>query len=493
MLDRGPPDSPIASVHDASPAAALASVRDFGGPVLVDLDETLYLRNSTEDFIDTARPALAAYLVLKLLDILQPWHLTGPGTRDVWRVRVVLLAFPWVLPMWRRRAAGLARGATNIALSEALKSRAEPPVIVTLGFRPIVAPLLAAMGFAEARIVSARIWNAADRRGGKLAFMRRELDPATLRESLCVTDSLQDMPVLDACAHPLRTVWPQARFHPAFAGLYLPGRYLTRIKRPNKRYIRRSILQDDLALWILCSVWLAPLPLLHMAGLLCLLVSFWAIYEQGYADNDRIAAGFEAAPRLSETYGVIHVATPAVAPWLWAAAAGLAGLALIGGASLPDPAHAAIWTGVLIATALCFRLFNRLDKFTRIWPYGLLQLARCAAFATLVPVVPMAPAAIGAHTIEKWVPYIVYRRGGGMAWDLPLHLLRLGFFLVLILLAATTQGIGVLVEAPTLAFLGFTLFKARREVRSAVAGAGWITRADRTAAEPAGPAAETGS
>ncbi|WP_195759961.1 haloacid dehalogenase-like hydrolase [Paracoccus sp. S-4012] len=460
----------------------MAAVRDFSGPVLVDLDETLYLRNSTEDFIDTARPALAAYLLLKLLDVLRPWLLTGPGTRDVWRVRAVLLAFPWVLPLWRRRAAALARGATNIALSEALEARREPPVIVTLGFRPIVAPLLAAMGFGGARIVSARLWNAADRRGGKLGFLRRELDHAALRGSLCVTDSLEDMPVLDACALPLRTVWPEARFHPAFADLYLPGRYLTRIKRPNKHYIRRSILQDDFALWVLCSVWLAPLPLLHIAGLLCLLVSFWAIYEQGYVDNDRIAARFEADPRLSETWGVIPVATPSVAPWLWAGAAGFAGLALIGGWSLPDPLSAAIWAGVLLATALCFRLFNRLDKSTRIWPYGPLQLARCAAFAAVVPLVPMAPAAIGAHVVEKWVPYIVYRRGGGAAWDLPLHLMRLGFFLALILLIAATQGLGVLIEAPTLAFLAFTLFKARREIRSALARARWITRADRASA-----------
>ena len=36
---------------DSSPADALLALENHRGWVLVDLDETLYLRNSTEDFI----------------------------------------------------------------------------------------------------------------------------------------------------------------------------------------------------------------------------------------------------------------------------------------------------------------------------------------------------------------------------------------------------------------------------------------------------------
>src|SRR5215468_910271 len=73
--------------YDASPAAALAAVRAHDGPVIVDLDETLYLYNSTEDFIDCAWPGLLALLLLRLLDVLKPWRLTGGiDTRDTWRV-----------------------------------------------------------------------------------------------------------------------------------------------------------------------------------------------------------------------------------------------------------------------------------------------------------------------------------------------------------------------------------------------------------------------
>jgi hypothetical protein len=47
------------------------------GPLLVDFHETLYLRNSTEDFIDSARPGLLALLLLRALDVLKQWRLTG--------------------------------------------------------------------------------------------------------------------------------------------------------------------------------------------------------------------------------------------------------------------------------------------------------------------------------------------------------------------------------------------------------------------------------
>ena len=67
----------VMSQYTASPDAALEAVRAYEGPLLIDLDETLYLRNSTEDFIDCARPGLLALLLLRVLDVLKPWRLTG--------------------------------------------------------------------------------------------------------------------------------------------------------------------------------------------------------------------------------------------------------------------------------------------------------------------------------------------------------------------------------------------------------------------------------
>jgi len=64
---------PAICQYDAPPNEALAAVRAHQGPLLVDVDETLYLRNSTEDFIDCAWPGLLALLLLRVLDVLKPW------------------------------------------------------------------------------------------------------------------------------------------------------------------------------------------------------------------------------------------------------------------------------------------------------------------------------------------------------------------------------------------------------------------------------------
>ncbi len=39
--------------------------------------------------------------------------------------------------------------------------------------------------------------------------------------------------------------------------------------------------------------------MLHVVGLLFLLLSFWAVYERGYVDNDEIAARYEREPTLN--------------------------------------------------------------------------------------------------------------------------------------------------------------------------------------------------
>jgi hypothetical protein len=64
-------------------------------------------------------------------------------------------------------------------------------------------------------------------------------------------------------------------------------------------------------------------------------VSFWAIYEDGYVDNDRIAERYEKDPVLTQAFFERPVRTSVVLPWVWAAAAGLAGLWLLRWPHLP--------------------------------------------------------------------------------------------------------------------------------------------------------------
>ena len=465
-----------AAAVEAGCTRALAQLHRYRGPVLLDLDETLYLRNSTEDFIDTARPALLALLLMRLLDVLRPWRFTGgERTRDVWRVRCILLLLPWTLAAWRRRCVRLAATARNARLISALEARAhctecEPAVIVTVGFQAIVRPLIAAMKLPQKpRIVAVRHGVFSDRREGKLALTTRALGAATVKRSLVVTDSDQDTALLQACAVPLLVHWPLARFRPALRGVYLPGQYMSQVKRPGQRYISRGILQEDYALWVLASLtFTLTHPLLHVVGLLCLLLSFWAVYESGYVDNDNIAADREREPTLNPAYFEAPVATPRWTPWVWALASGAIGAAMLRGTSQAGLYAFGAWMAVLLVTYGCFRFYNRLDKLTRVWLYAGLQLARGAAFVAVVPISAIGAVAIGAHVLSKWIPYYVHRQSGA-GWPKATHLLpRLLFFVLLSLLLAFASGFSVLANWSAAALLAWNVFRARRELATAL-------------------------
>ena len=457
--------------HDAPAHPAIEAVLMHRGPVLLDLDETLYLRNSTEDFIDSARPALLALVAMRLLDSIEPWRWTGGvETRDVWRVRCIIALFPWTRRRWQARVRNLAASAGNTALIDAVKRRAgtantHAPIIATLGFQPIVAPLVAALGLPpQIRIVAASLATFADRRGGKLRLVVAALGNEAVHRALVVTDSTQDEDLLSACARPLCTVWPRARYRPALSDTYLPGQYLALVKRRGERYITRGILQEDFALWVLSSVTLAAYPVSHVVALLFLLFSFWAIYERGYVDNDQAAVRLEHEPKVNDAFRDGLAVTPRWAPWIWALVSGAIGVAVLRGVGIEAVVGFGVWAGVLAATYGAFALYNRFDKATRVWLYSCLQLARSAAFVVLVPISLIGAIAIGAHVLAKWVPYYIYRAAGKVWPDAPIFMTRLLFFLVLIVLIAVATGIATFWTWSTAALLAWNLLRARHEV-----------------------------
>lgn len=472
--------------YTASPDAALEALRAYEGPVLVDLDETLYLRNSTEDFIDCARPGLLALLLLRILDLLKPWRLTGGiNTRDTWRVCAISAFFPWTAWRWRAKVPIFAERYHNRELKAALEARAQPsPIIVTTGFRSVVTPLLIAMGFVDAPLIAARMYSFADRRKGKLHMAIRELGTETVGCSLVITDSMNDLEVLQSCARPLRTVWPQARYRHALSGVYLPGEYISRIKHPGERYIVRGIFQEDFAFWLLSSIGLASNPASHIVGLLLLLLSFWAIYERGYIDNDLVASRYEHDPKLSAAFGSVWVATPAVQPWIWALLAGAAAVAILHPDGVAFVVHFALWAAVLILMYACFVLYNRLDKMTRIWLYPLLQFARSTAFAVVVPIGPAGAAALGANVLSRWVPYQVYRLTSAGWPNARPELVRLISFVLLSVMLVCCLGPSVLLTWSALTLLLWNVFRARRDIYAVFNSARRIDRSSRSTAVP---------
>ena len=466
------------SARPIAAEAALESIAGHRGPMLIDFDETLLLCNSTECFIDCAWPGLLALLLLRLLDLLKPWKLSGGEiTRDNWRVGLIVVLMPWTWLRWKRRVATLAIQHANWPLQQALRANGSgASIIVTLGFSRIIAPLARAMGMSELRLVGSRIFHPLDRRGGKLALCRTALGEASVTQALAVSDSLTDLPLLDSCKTGLLVQWPEARLEPALRRVYLPGRYISRIKHPGQRYILRAILQEDFTLWILASVGLAASPLWHSAGLLLLLISFWAVYEQGYADNDRCGARYERNPKLSAEFFAEEVPIRFIEPWVWAAAFGTLGLLALRYPLVPAPGDFLRWAAVLGATHLLFRFYNRIDKSSRVWLYSGLQFARGAAFVAVVAIPPVGVAALGAHLFARWTPYYFYRQGGRHWVNDTLHLMRLILFCWLAALLAMADGIDSILNWTAAALLAWNVIRARRELTMAWKAARRIDR-----------------
>ena len=457
-----PPDF-AQTEFDASPEAAVAGLAAHSGPIYVDLDETLYLRNSTEDFIDTARPGVLACAMLLVLDFLRPWRWTGgESTRDSWRVGLIRTLFPWTRWRWRNRVQELSGQFANRALVGALEQRRDRVVIVTAGFMPVVAPLVAALGFGACRIIAARV-GFRDRRAGKLHMVHMALGQDALSQALFLTDSIDDHQVLAGSRAPYRVIWPGAHYPRALARVYVPGLYVTQVKRPGERYFWRSVVQEDLAFWVLGSLALAAHPVAQIAGLSLMLLSFWTIYERGYADNDWAAANLESDGKLSAAFWGSPVATPRVQPWLWAAISGGAAMYLLSSAS-QLAVNCIKWAAVLAVTYLVFRLYNRVNKPARVWLYSLLQLARVASVLVIVAVVPVGAMALGAVVLARWVSYYYYRLSPGDWPDLRINVMRLLFFLILAGLLGAATGGDALFNWTALALLIWCVYRARTEL-----------------------------
>lgn len=439
-------------------------------PLVVDFDETLWLRNSTEAYLDSLRPRWLAAPILWALDVLKPWkYLGGQNVADWVRVLLVSLLFPWTLFVWRRKAGHIGKHYENERLSTVLRERrATRIVIATQGFGFIVRPLLASMRLPPHELVACRFWRGrGDRVAGKVAMM----PSVAIDQSVVITDSPADLELLQRAAHPLLVRWPEAEYIRALQGVYVPMHYTETIKRPGEFYMLHGVLLEDWMFWVLATVLLSGSPLLHVLGLLFLQFSFWCIYETGYVENDRVAHRYEDDPVLSKNFGKKRAVVPSAPPWLWALGTGAIGAWLL----RPDDVFAAFaaWTLLLVALRLLYWGYNHIDKNTRGWLFPILQTFRSFAPIALVPVGVAGALALAAHAWCRSTTYLYYRMIGGEFPAAAVFLMRLGLFCLLFFGAWLADA--ALDPLEVLGLVLWALFRARRELLRVASSARHIT------------------
>lgn len=201
--------------------------------IILDFDETLFLRNSTEAYLDAIYPRPLGAVYLLAAKLIRPWrwlpaHLKADTLSKDWLLVLgATLLFPWTLLVWQFKAKQLAQAYWNQPLVEAIARNPKARIVVaTLGFDCVVNPLLKHLPSAialkvEHDAITCRFWHgAADRAKGKLKMVSAVVGETALAEAVVVTDSLTDAPLLTAAKTPCLVVWPEAKYVPAMAEFF---------------------------------------------------------------------------------------------------------------------------------------------------------------------------------------------------------------------------------------------------------------------------------
>lgn len=212
----------------------LSEASRSGRSIIVDFDETLWLRNSTEEYLDAVRPRNLAFLILAAVDIAKPWRFSASPIRervyrDWLRVLIVSCLFPWSLYNWRRRAKTLARQWLNQDLFEmATNNDGSQLYVATFGFAPIVKPLLVQI-YPNANLVAGSLGAGYKmRQSGKKAAFDRQFGSDFVANAIVITDSEDDSDLLSACYRGFLVEWPKALYRPAFSDCFVRVRRAVR-------------------------------------------------------------------------------------------------------------------------------------------------------------------------------------------------------------------------------------------------------------------------
>ncbi len=474
----------------------LSAVQNAGkdSPIIVDFDETLFLRNSTQAYLGSIypRPLGAAFLIVA--KAVKPWRfLPAPFkanniSKDWLLVLSATLLFPWTLLVWRRRAKALATTYCNQPLAQAIDRNTRAPIVVaTLGFGFIVKPLIKHLPMVSIKtdrfqVVACRFWQGAvDRAAGKLKMMLAKLDESSIRKAVVVTDSATDQPILDAAATPCLIVWPEAEFVPAMADLYVPLSYAEKVKNPGQAHFIKQVVFGHWVFGVIAWSCISAHPLLNALALFFLTLSYWCVYEIGYQENDDVGKQYESKPTLSSAYqqNIYPVKLNTLWPWLYAIAFAIPGCTLFAlsqsAAQFSDwgttPLGLAIlvnglrWLFYLVAVRSCFWFYNQLNEVTRIWMYPLLQSQRLFGFGVLASTNAVGAILLTSFLVSRWIQYCIYRCGGDRT-RFPINISCLLLFTLLFsALALSSAPLSTWITGQTALALIYCMLRATSKLR----------------------------
>jgi len=214
----------------------IAAVKAAAGDslLIVDLDETLFLRNSSQAYLDCIYPRVLGLVLLLAIKAVKPWRLLPAPfnqngvVRDWFLIVAATILFPWTWFVWRSRAKALASTYCNMKVAKVIDESKADFVIATRGFSWVVNPLIRHLPMSSIQnksyeVIACRFWlGVLDRAKSKLEMVQTKFGEDAVATSTVVTDSAVDQQLLGASAVPCLAVWPEAAFTPALSDVSLP-------------------------------------------------------------------------------------------------------------------------------------------------------------------------------------------------------------------------------------------------------------------------------
>ena len=397
----------------------------------VDFDHSLLAANSTELYLNHCRPYAIVGALLAVLELLAPWRLGRcvNGTylwRDPIRVWLVRLLMPWTILSFRRAAPRLFERYQSASVSARLAgARANQIVVVSFGFRSIIQPLLRGSAFEACTLVASTLTRPTRLRiQGKLQALETARLTPDRGTDVVITDSPDDQDLLNA-VHQGVLIEPQ---HSPMPQHYVPLYYLARFKR-TPRFVTNQTLLEELPIALLITVLFLPFAWSTWISAGLLFGSFLLVYEIGYAENDRVGARTEQAPKPARDSE--RAATYPMQPWAWLWSLAVAGVGIwmlsdemLGVITAQLPALGTLaerspglhlfawWVVILVASRLVFVSFNHAPIQLRLFLYPVLQISKYGALVVLFGSQLIGYGLLGAQVVRLWMLYLVRRSGG---------------------------------------------------------------------------------
>lgn len=457
--------------------------------VFVDFDHSLFLSNSTEEFLGSARPAFLAAIILKVLATIRPWLLLSRDRgyfvwRDAIRVWCIIILMPWTLFLFRRKAPQLFNRYLNQGLAQALRqSTSDKVIIISFGFGFIIRQLIRESEFVRARLVASGIWHPARLRlRGKLRQMEIDsiaADPAT---DIVITDSDEDdSDLLATFSNGFHVQWPDQKTLGAHHGIYLPFYYLAKIKRSPEFFLKSTLL-EEYPLFVLAFILYQPLHWTVMLSGSLLFLGFLIVYEIGYHENDHIGARHERAPKLSEEFHRQQSYRIEPSAWYWLIGLTVIAIALldqqfilsilarlgiteIGSHLQAQALLIGLWVFMAVLVRLTFYVFNHVPLLWRIFVFFPLHLLKYFSPAIFFSLQPAGFALLSAQVIRTWSVYAIRRCGGDVEFIVS-QLIRLMFLVLLLVGFALWTSFGTVFAAwQTWVILAWCIVRSFPEIR----------------------------